>query len=167
MIILKCATVTGRKKKSNKNRNTIMIILKWWQCYFSCSGTFSNLRKANISFVMLACPSVSPSVRMEQLGSHWKDFHEILYLSILQKSVKEIQVPLKSDKHNGYFTWRSVHITLSYLPQFFLEWELFQTKFVGKIKIHILCTIFFFSRTVQFVRYCGNTVEPDRPQMII
>ena len=104
MIILKCATVTGRKKKSNKNRNTIMIILKWWQCYFSCSGTFSNLRKANISFVMLACPSVSPSVRMEQLGSHWKDFHEILYLSILQKSVKEIQVPLKSDKHNGYFT---------------------------------------------------------------
>jgi len=41
-------------------------------------GTFAKLQKASISFVMSVCPSV----RMEQLGSHWKDFHEILYLSI-------------------------------------------------------------------------------------
>jgi len=26
------------------------------------------------------CPSVHPSVRMEQLGSHWPDFHENLIL---------------------------------------------------------------------------------------
>ena len=36
-------------------------------------GDFAKLRKASISFVM----SVGPSVRMEQLGSHWTDFHEI------------------------------------------------------------------------------------------
>jgi len=29
--------------------------------------------------------NVSPSVRMEQLGSHWMDFHEIWYLSIFKK----------------------------------------------------------------------------------
>jgi hypothetical protein len=29
------------------------------------------------------------SVRMEQLGWHWTDFHEILYLSIFRKSVGE------------------------------------------------------------------------------
>jgi len=34
---------------------------------------FSTLRKKNIIFIM----SVRPSVRMEQLGSHWKDFREI------------------------------------------------------------------------------------------
>jgi hypothetical protein len=30
------------------------------------------------------------SVRIEQLGSNWMDFHEILYLSIFRKSVEEI-----------------------------------------------------------------------------
>jgi hypothetical protein len=34
---------------------------------------FAKLRKAIISFVMY----IRPSVRMEQLGSHWTDFHEI------------------------------------------------------------------------------------------
>jgi hypothetical protein len=33
---------------------------------------FANLRKVTITFVMSVCPSVP----MEQLGSHWKDFHE-------------------------------------------------------------------------------------------
>ena len=40
-------------------------------------GAFAKLRKAAISFVMSVRPSVRPSVRMEQLGSHWTDFHEI------------------------------------------------------------------------------------------
>jgi hypothetical protein len=36
-------------------------------------GAFTKLRKATLGFVM----SVHPSVRMEKLGSHWKDFREI------------------------------------------------------------------------------------------
>jgi len=44
------------------------------------------------------------SVRMKQLGSHWTDFHEILYLIIFRKSVEKIRVSLKFDKNNGYFT---------------------------------------------------------------
>ena len=31
-----------------------------------------------------------------------------------------------------------------YFSEFFLEWEMFQTKVVEKIKTHILCSIFFF-----------------------
>jgi hypothetical protein len=31
----------------------------------------------------------------------------------------------------------------SYLSQFFLEWEMFRTKFVEKIKTHILCSVTF------------------------
>jgi hypothetical protein len=44
------------------------------------------------------------SIRMEQLSSHWMDFHEILYLSVFRKFVEKIQVVLKFDKNNGYFT---------------------------------------------------------------
>jgi len=40
---------------------------------------------------------------MEQIGSRWKDFHEISYLSIFRKCVEEIQVSLKSDKKNSSF----------------------------------------------------------------
>jgi hypothetical protein len=32
------------------------------------------------------------SVRMEQLGSHWTDLREILYLRIFRKSVQKIQI---------------------------------------------------------------------------
>jgi hypothetical protein len=34
---------------------------------------------------------------------------------------------------------------LSYLGYFCLEWEMFQTKLVEKIKTHILCSVTFFS----------------------
>jgi len=61
---------------------------------------FAILQKATISFVMSVCPSV----RMEQLGSHWTDFREIRYLIILLKFVQEIQVSFKCDKNNRHFT---------------------------------------------------------------
>jgi hypothetical protein len=77
-------------------------------------GAFAKLRKATIGFVMYACPSfclsVCLSVRMEHPGSHWTDFHEIWYLRIFRKSVEKLQVPLKSDKNNWYFTWRPMYI---------------------------------------------------------
>jgi len=40
-------------------------------------GAFAKLRKSTISFVMSVSLSVRPSIRMEQLGSHWSDFHDI------------------------------------------------------------------------------------------
>ena len=46
-------------------------------------GAFEQMRKASNSFVMSGCPSVSPSVRMEILGSHWTDFNEISYWRIV------------------------------------------------------------------------------------
>ena len=52
------------------------------------------------------------SVRMEQLGYHWMEFHEIWYLSIFRKKkiAEENLASLKSDKNNGYFTWRPTYI---------------------------------------------------------
>jgi heme/copper-type cytochrome/quinol oxidase subunit 4 len=69
---------------------------------------FAKLRKATISFIMSVHLSVCPFICVEQLGSHWMDFHEIWYLSIFQKSFQKIQVSLKSDQNTGYFLWRCV-----------------------------------------------------------
>jgi len=55
-----------------------------------------------------------PPARMEQLGSHWPDFHEIWYLSIFRKSVEKIKVPLRSDMNNGYFTWRTIYFLITF-----------------------------------------------------
>jgi hypothetical protein len=60
-------------------------------------GAFAKLRKATISFVMSICPSV----RMEQPGSHWTDFHEISYLSIFRTSVGNIQASLSLTRKTG------------------------------------------------------------------
>ena len=46
--------------------------------------------------------SVRPSVRMEQLGSHWTDIHEIWCRNTFRKRAEKIQVSLKSDKNNEY-----------------------------------------------------------------
>jgi hypothetical protein len=71
------------------------------------------LRKATVGFVKSVCLSV----HVEQLGSQWTDFHEILYLNVFRKSVEKIRVLLKSEENNGYFTWRPIytfdHISLS------------------------------------------------------
>jgi hypothetical protein len=49
---------------------------------------FYLARSQNFEKRLLAssCPSFRLSVRREQLGSHWTDFYEILYLSIIRKS---------------------------------------------------------------------------------
>jgi len=41
---------------------------------------------------------------MQQLGSHWVDFYELLYFNIFQKYVEEFETCLKPDYNNGYFT---------------------------------------------------------------
>ena len=60
---------------------------------------------------------------------------------------EETLVLLKSNKNNGYFTWRPVYIFL-YLAQFFVEWEMFQTK-VDKIKT---VYIILFSKVAPIMR---------------
>jgi len=69
--------------------------------YISLAQLQKNFEKRLISYVI----SVRPSVRMEQLFSHWTDFHEIWYSSIFRISVEEIQISWNSDKNKWYFTW--------------------------------------------------------------
>jgi hypothetical protein len=92
------------------------------------------LRKATTSFV------VCPSVRMEQIGSHRTDFHENL---IFEGFSKICQIYINRTIIKG--TLLEDHYTyLSYPAYLFLEWEMFQTKVVDKIKTHIVCSVIFF-----------------------
>ena len=64
-------------------------------------GAFAKLQKANITLLCL-------SVHVKQLSSNWTDFHEIWH--IFCKYVEQIQFSLKSNRNNGYFTWRPTYI---------------------------------------------------------
>jgi len=99
---------------------------------------------------------------MEQLDSHWTDFHEIWYLRIFRKSVEKIEVSLNR-------TWRPIYIFLLYLAHFFLEWEMFQTHVVEKIQTHILCSVsfFFLPENRAFREMWKTAVGRGRPQMTI
>ena len=58
----------------------------------------------------------------------------------------------------------------SYLAHFFLEWNVFPSKVVEKIKTHNLCSVTFFfpfeNRAAYEIMW-KNIVEPERPQMTI
>jgi hypothetical protein len=59
-----------------------------------------------------------------------------------------------------------IHIW-SYLAQFFLEWEMLQTKVVQKIKTHILCSITLFFFYAFFEIMWKIMVEWGRPQVTV
>jgi len=105
---------------------------------------------------------------MQQLGSHWRDFHEIWYVSnFLRKSVEKIQVSLKSHKNNRYFTCRPIHI-------FIISRSLLlrMTNVADKICREYQNTYFvfcnFFPENRAFYEIMWKTlVERGKPQMAI
>jgi hypothetical protein len=67
---------------------------------------------------------------MEQLGSHWTDFHEICFF---RKSVEKIQASLILDKKKRVL-YLKTDVHYLYLAHFLLEREMFQTEAVDKIR---------------------------------
>ena len=62
--------------------------------------------------------SCHPSIGTYQLGSYWTGFCEIWYWRLLLKSLKKIQVWLKTGQIIRYFTWRPkyIYIAESFIP---------------------------------------------------
>ena len=83
-------------------------LLSCWANSWNCPHSVKRVRRITKSGCSLC--RVCPSLRMEQLGSHWTNFHEIWYLNIVRNTVENNQVTLKLNKNNRYFTWRSVYI---------------------------------------------------------
>ena len=87
----------------------------WWQQIKSSDSLseFAKSRKATTVFALLRLTvrvTVCPSVRLQQLGSQWKDFHAIWYLRTSRIYVDKIQVALLSSKNSEYFSCRRTHI---------------------------------------------------------
>ena len=79
----------------------------WVTLYlFPVIGMFPEFLKATFRFIV----AVHPSVWMDQHISHWVDFHEVWCLRwFFWKSYEKIQVSLKYDKNNRYFTWKPLY----------------------------------------------------------
>jgi hypothetical protein len=92
-----------------------------WQKFLNNVSVIVSRRVCNIvnSDYQLrhVCSSVSPTIRMEKLGSHWTVFlYDFWYLSIFLKYVVKIQVSLKSDKDNAVLYWKNNIHSHSVLP---------------------------------------------------
>ena len=121
-------------------------------------GAFAKFQKATISFFVSARPFVRPSVHMKQHYGIW-----INLISFYEKSVEKIQVSLKSDNNNVYFTRRRFHIydNMSLNSSYNEKW--FEIK-VDKIKTH-----FMFKTALHKIVPCEvmlkNMVQADMPQV--
>ena len=110
-----------------------------------------------------------PSVRIVQLTSHWKDFHVTWYLSILRKSVGNIQASLTSDKNNRYCIWRPIYIVYLNLSR----WILLRMKNVSSRicrwnqNIHFVFSNFLFRKSFRLLANVVEYLAPDRLQMTI
>jgi hypothetical protein len=108
-------------------------------------GAFAELWKATVSLVMTVCPS--EWYNSAPTGRIFMKFDIGVYFENL---LRKIQVSLKSDKINGYFTWRPMSIYIS-------RWILLRMRNVsGKICRENQNTRFifnnFFPKIMPFVR---------------
>jgi hypothetical protein len=90
-VVCVCATTQKAEMFNKPNNELLRTFLKTVKCEYQLCHISVSL-------------SVCPSVYTEQLSSHWKDFHEILYLNIFRQSVEKIQALLISNKNNEYVT---------------------------------------------------------------
>jgi len=121
-------------------------------------GTFTELWEVIISSVMSVHPRGITRLPLDEFP--WN-----LTPEYFPRSVEEIQVSLKSDSNNGYLTYRPIYI-YDRIHSVFLEWEMFQTKAVDKIKTNISCSVTFFWKSCHLwdsvEKYCRT-----RPQIKI
>jgi hypothetical protein len=107
-------------------------------------AAFIKLCKATVSLVM--CLSGSPSTWNSKSAPTSQIFMKLgIWLFFENISIKFKFFLKKCDKNKGYYT--KTYVYLWYLSQLFLEWEMFQTKLVDKIKTHILCSITFLRQS--------------------
>ena len=120
---------------------------------------FTELRKATVSFVMCVCPSC----RMGQLGSHGKDFHKILYLSMCRKSVQKVPSFIKNWQEWQIF-YIMAHVHFWYFNDFSLRMRNVYEERCREIKTYFLFSNFFPENRAVREMLWENVVGPDRLQ---
>jgi len=103
-------------------------------------GAFAKLRKATISFVMSLSLSLSirahGTTRLPQERFSWK-----FIFAYFSNNFEKIQIW----RDNLVFNMETYVHLWQYIPEFFLDWKLFETKIVGEANTWLF-SITFFSR---------------------
>jgi hypothetical protein len=121
------------------------------------------LIKATISFVM----SVRLPVHTEQLGSHWTDFQEFLYLSIFRNLSRKFEFYQQRTRTSGTLQEDQYNLTFFIISRTVL---LRMRNVSDKIcrenqNTHFTFNNFFFENRIIYKIMLKNIVKPDRPQM--
>ena len=127
---------------------------------FSCHtflGAFAKLWKATISFVLSVCLSVYPSA-WNNSAPAGRIVMKCNHLSIFQKPLEKMQVSLKCDGNNVYFTWRTIyfvdHVSLNYSQ----NEKCFRQICRANEDTHFILNNFFPPKIVPFARECGKVL---------
>jgi len=144
----------------------IAVLIKWIgckgkkghsviKCHFLCAVYLFGARSQNCERRLLASSrlSVCPSVRVEQLRSHWTDFHEILYLSIFRKSRRENSSLIKIGQEQ-LLLYTKTNITFSIISHSILirMRNVSDESCRENQNTHFMFDAFFFSKIVPFMR---------------
>jgi hypothetical protein len=107
-------------------------------CLHVILDPFSILRKATISFAISVCPPVHPhgTNRLSLEEFSWNFIFEFSSKICRQNSssIKVFQEKLGLNMKTDIRFW-------SYLAHCFLEWKIFRTKIIWKIKKHVLYSV--------------------------
>ena len=128
-----CATAV--RHRSIKTEESFLVMPK-------LLDAFSKLRKATIGVVMSVCLSAwnnsAPTGRIFMKFDTWVFFESRSRKFKFHENQTRISGALHMKPYIHY--WQ-------YLAQFFVEWEMFQTKAVDEIKTHILCSVTVFRKS--------------------
>jgi len=103
---------------------------------------------------------------MEQLGSHWTNFHEIWYLNFFRQSVKKNKFSLKSGKSDAYL--HECRYIYDHSRSFLFRMKNVSEKSCGENQnTNFMSNIFFSRKSCRYEIMRSNTVERGRPQMTI
>ena len=130
------------------------LIFVWEACLLSY--TFKRVRKI-VCLCLSAWNTSVPAGRIFFLNFIFEYFSKLFV---------KIQVALNLTRITDT-SHEDQHMLQSYLAHFSLEWEIFQAKFVEKIKTHFLYSIFFFFKSCRVWDNVKKKVEPERPQMTV
>ena len=111
--------------------------------------------------------SICLSICTALLSYHWTDFCGILYMSIFVKSLIKFRFHENLRRMAVLYVKTCIHLWYC-LAQFFLEWKMFQTKVVEKIRTHISWSVAFLRKSYRLwdnVEKYG--VQPGRSQMTV
>jgi hypothetical protein len=113
-----------------------------------------------------SCLSALLSIRMEQFGFHWIDYHELSYWGVFRKSAKKFKCSLISNYNKGYLTWRRMYVMIT-SRLILIRMGNVSCKRCRENQNRFLCPIFYFlfDNCAVYELMWKDVVDPNRPRM--